>query len=280
MKNKTLLLILGLLLSYQAQSQRKKAKYIFTASTINFYPELKSHSFFSEAEIDQDLLILNFLTATSGTFNFEDVRSTFIDIENKNRFPSQIFNFGLSFQFRNQKSVFHQFSISRFSYAKSSFNNIFSYTNLDGMDVSEIIGYNQRSFVLSLRYEYGKVFGKIKSRIRFGISGVFEPSFYSYRREVASIQEFPINANIHTLGVGLSPSLSFKLSKKVFLDFKVLPTILFVDLGSVSIENPVLSPDGREGIRIEDLPELSITGTIQVRYLLKEPKKRRRRSKE
>lgn len=279
MKTKFALILFGLIWSFQGHSQKKNDRFIFTASSINYFPELPSYSFFSEIERDQDLLTLNFLTASSGTFVIEDVASTIIDIENINKFPTQIFNIGLSFQIRNANSVFHEFSISRFSQLKSSYVNIFSFVENSGNDRTIRIGYDQKSFILSLRYEFGKMFGKVKSKVRFGISGLVEPSFYSYKRNVQSMQEFPINANIYSFRVGMIPSLSFKLSKKVFLDLKLIPSFLIAEFGEVRVNNPSLSLSDRNGERAFKLPELEFSSTIQIRYLLKEPKKKRRRSK-
>jgi len=279
MKTKFALLLFGLLMSFQVHSQKKKDRFIFTASSINYFPELASYSFFNEIERDQDLLTLDFLTSNSGTFVLEELGSAIIDVENINKFPSQIFNIGLSFQIRNTNSVYHEFSLSRFSHFKSTYTNNYSYVDITGRDRRIRIGYDQKSFILSLRYEFGKMFGKVKSKVRFGISGLIEPSIYRYKRNPISIQEFPITASIYSFRVGMVPSLSFKLSKKVFLDLKIIPSFLIADFGKVRVNNPVLPPPDRNGKRAYDLPKLDLATTIQVRYLLKEPKKKRRRSK-
>jgi len=93
---------------------------------------------------------------------------------------------------------------------------------------------------------------------------------------VTAVQDFPISATIFTLGVGMAPSLSLKVSDKVFLDLKIIPSFLLADFEKVTINNPTLLKEDQNGKREYDLPEIDLAGTIQVRYLLKAPKKRRR----
>jgi len=269
---------LGLVISQQGFSQKKKDKYIFTSSSINYYPELASYSFFQTLEISQNQLVLQYLTSTSGTFEIAEVASATLVGETINKFPSQILNIGASFQIRNSNSRFHEFSLSRFSRFKSSYNIHYTFLDTDGNTRLQNIGYNQKSFIISLRYEYGKMFGNKKNRFRFGISGVIEPTFYSYQREVLSIQDFPIRANIFSINLGVAPNLSTRLSKKVFLDFKIIPNFLVADFGKARMNNPSLPIKGQEGVREYDLPEIDVAGTIQLRYLLQEPKKKRKKS--
>lgn len=276
MKIKIILLCLGIILFQNGYAQKKTEKSIYTSSSLNFYPELKSYSFVNTIELNQDKLILNFLTANSGNFVIDTMLSQNVKNENINKFPSQIFNLGTSIRISKDHSTFHEVSLIRFSRSKSSYQNTYIVTDSLGEDQFLSIGYKQKSFIMSLRYEYGKMFGYKKNNFRFGLSGFFEPTFYSYKREVTSTQEYPIKATIFSFSVGVVPMASFKLSKRVLLDLKVIPRILLGEYNNVTVNNPILAPDDRKGGRELDFPEIDIAGTVQIRYLIKETKKRRK----
>ena len=275
MKIKIIMLCFGIILFQNGYAQKKMEKSIYTSSSINYYPELKPYSFINTIELSQDNLTLSFLTANSGTFVIDTISSQVKD-ENLNKFPSQIFNLGTSIQISKDHSTFHEISLTRFSRSKSSYENIYSLTDTLGQNQLISIGYHQKSFILSLRYEYGRMFGYKKNSFRFGLSGFFEPTFYTYKREVTSVRNYPIKATIFSFSVGVIPMASFKLSKKVFLDLKVIPRILLGEYSNLTVNNPKLSPDDRKGGRELKFPEIDIAGTIQIRYLLNETKKKRR----
>jgi hypothetical protein len=276
MKIKIILICFGIILFQNGHAQKKSEKSIYTSSSINFYPELKPYSFLNTIELSQNNLILNFLTANSGTFIIDTISTPNVPNENINKFPSQIFNLGTSIQISKDHSTFHEISLSRFSRNKSSYENTYLLTDNLGNKRLISIGYRQKSFILSLRYEYGKMFGYKKNSFRFGLSGFFEPTFYTYKREVTSVQDYPIKATIFSFSVGIVPMASFKLSKRVFLDLKIMPRILLGEYSNVTVNNPILAPDDRKGGRELDFPEIDIAGSVQMRYLLKETKKRRK----
>lgn len=278
MKVKITLLLFALILSFNGYSQSSKDKFIYTSSSLNYFPQFESYSFFRTLEFSQNDLILNYLTSNSGTFTIEDVSPRDVENEYENKFPTQILNIGASFQIRNANSTFQEVSISRLSSFKSSNINNYAFFDTLGTERKFSIGYRQKSFIMSLRYEYGKMFGNARNLVRFGVSGIIEPTLYTYKREEIAIQDFSINATILSLTVAIAPTLSFKLSKKVYLDLKVIPRFLFADFGKARIKDPSLTLEGQVGTREYNLPEIDIASTIQIRYLLKEPKKRRRRS--
>ena len=275
MKIKIILVCLGIILFQNGYAQKKSEKSIYTSSSINYYPALKSYSFFNTLERSQNNLVLNYLTSNSGTFVL-DTSSQTIEHEKVNKFPSQIFNLGMSVRVSKDHSSFHEISLSRFSSSKSSYTDNYMVLDTSGNNQLISIGYRQKSYIISLRYEYGKMFGYKKNNFRFGLSGFFEPSLYAYSREVTSVSEYPIKATIFSFSVGVVPIATFKLSKKVFLDFKVIPRILLGEFSKVTINNPILSPDDQKTEREYDFPEVDIAGSIQIRYLLKESKKKRK----
>ncbi|MEM9919791.1 MAG: hypothetical protein AAF990_16975 [Bacteroidota bacterium] len=278
---KVLTLLLLILVCHQyshAQRGKKwKEKSIFTSSSLSYYPEIESYSFFRTIETSQDELILNFLTSNSGTFILED-NIRVLENENINRFPSQLINIGASFQIVNANSTFHELSLTRTSHTKSSYVNTYAFVNLDGDITATFIGYEQKSTLLAFRYEFGKYFGNAKtSRVRFGLSGSIEPTFYTYKRTALSLQSFPIKARIFAIEMALIPILSTKLSKRIWLDFKLIPNVLIADFGEVRVQNPVLTTRQSLAERDYNLPEVSLAGSIQFRYMLKEPQQKRRR---
>lgn len=275
MKIKIVLLCLGILIFQNGVAQKKTEKSIYTSSSINYYPALKPYSFINTFERDQSNLVLNFLSSNSGEFVIDTSTQT-VRKENINKFPSQSFNIGMSIRVSKDHSSFHEISLSRFSSSKSSYDDNYVVTDSLGRDNYIFIGYQQKSFILSLRYEYGKMFGYKKNNFRFGLSGFFEPTFYSYSRKVTSSQDFPIKATIFSFSVGVIPAATFKLSKRVSLDLKIIPRILLGEFSNVTTNNPSLSPDDQKTEREFDFPEIDIAGSIQVRYLLKETKKKRK----
>ncbi|MEL6867621.1 MAG: hypothetical protein AAFP19_24565, partial [Bacteroidota bacterium] len=222
-------------------------------------------------------VILNFLGRNSGTFIIEEGFPQRIEVETANKFPTQILNIGASLRLTTDKEVFHEISLSRLARLKSSY--IVSYNFQDVLGNTQVlpVGYEQRSFVMSMRYEYGKLFGKRRNPVRFGLSGMLEPSFYNYKREVTSSSDFPIEARIISMHVSVIPNLSFRLAKRIYLDCKVIPRWLIADFGKTTIQDPTQSINGQEGSRSYSFPEIDFAGTVQLRYLLKEPKKRGRR---
>lgn len=277
MKNKITLILLCLVMGFNSYSQSSKDKYIFASSSINYYPKFEPYNFSKTYEVEQLSLDLTFLTQDSGIFFVDSLERT-VDLTTTSQFPTQIFNIGASFQIRKMNSTFQEIAVSRFSRFNSSYLDAYKLQDTTGRMRDFVVGYEQKSFILSLRYEYGKMFGNRKSRVRFGLSGVVEPTIYSYKRDYFSTQDYPIRTNIFSLHVSLSPILAFKLSKKIFLDFKLIPRFLIADFGEVRKKDPALSPEEQAGIREYNLPELDLAGTIQVRYVLKEPKRRRRRT--
>jgi len=275
MKIKLIIICLGIFLFQNGYAQKKVDKHIYTSSSLNFYPELKSYSFFNTLEKSQANFRLRYVTQNSGTFTI-DTSTLILVEENINRFPSQIFNIGASVRFSRDYSTFHEISLSRLSRSKSSVTDVYTFPDSLGNNQFYSIGHHQKSFILTLRYEYGKMFGYKKNGFRFGLSGFLEPSFYAYSREVLTSQEFPIKATILSFSVGVIPMASIKLSKKVFLDLKVIPRVLVGEISTVALKNPILSPDNQSGSREYNFPEIDIAGSIQIRYLLKETKKRRK----
>lgn len=276
MKIKIIMLCLGIILFQNGYAQKKTEKSIYTSSSINYYPELKSYSFLKIIEGNQDKLVLKYLTGNSGTFVIDSISSPGVLNETINKFPTQIFNLGTSIQISKVHSTFHEISLSRFSRSKSSYENTYLLKDAMGNNRLHSIGYRQKSFILSLRYEYGRMFGYKKNNFRFGLSGFFEPTLYTYKREITSVQDYPIKATIFSFNVGIVPMASIKLSKRVFLDLKVIPRILLGEYSNVTVNNPILSPDDQKGGRELDFPEIDIAGAIQIRYLLKETKKKRK----
>jgi len=276
MRTNLILILFTLTLSINTFAQGEK--YIYTASSLNYYPQFESYSFFKTLQLDQDNLYLNFLTSNSGTFVVEEILPRDVENELRSKFPTQILNVGASFQSRNRNGTFQEISLSRLSSFKSSYINGYKLVDSLGNKKEYFIGYNQKSFIMSLRYEYGKMFGNKRNPVRFGVSGIIEPTYYSYKREEQSTRDFSIDATILSLTVAVAPTLSFKLSKKVELDFKLIPRFLLADFGSARRQDPTLTLEQQKGSREYNLPEIDLASTIQLRYMLKEPRKKRGRS--
>lgn len=260
-----------------SQSRKPKGPTIFVATTINYYPSIAPYSFFSSFIHAHNDLDLNFLTATSGTFTLEEGQSLSVMRNKTSDFPSQLLGIGASIQIKQQSSLFHEFSLTKLSIVKSS--HIIEFTYRDSLDNlrSRYLGYKQNSSVFAFRYELGKYFGKNKSaNVRIGISGGIEPSFYFYKRTPQTINEFPIKARLFTVEVSVIPMISAKLSKKLFMDFKIIPNILLGDFEDITENNPTVPTSEQNGIRSYSLPEINLAFSLLLRYTIKEPKRRGR----
>lgn len=188
--------------------------------------------------------------------------------------PSQYFGIGASVQFRNQKGVFHEASITKLSNTKSKRDLLYSTTDVDGNTISFPLGAEEKMFSFALRYELGKYFGRNKDAvIRFGVSGGIEPSFYRYRYLPYSINDYSLETNLLTIVIALIPMLSANISKQLSLDFKFIPNFLTADFGTMRENNPTVSQLQQEGIRVYTSPDITWAFSIQMRYLFKEAKK-------
>ncbi len=266
-------------LCFSQKGKKNNGTSIYVSTTFNYYPAIAPYSFFSSfSGTTSDDVILNYLTRTGGTFTIEEGESIVITRENTSEFPSQILGLGASLQLLKESGLFHEFSLTKLSFAKSSYHTEFIF--IDALDemTSYHSGYDQKTAAIAFRYEIGKYFGKSKrSKLKFGLSGGIEPSFYFYKRTNYSINAYPMKANIQTIDLSVIPMLSAKLSKKISLDFKVISNILIADFGSFTEGNPMVSLDQQNGEREYSLPEISMAFSIVLRYKIKEPKKGRRR---
>lgn len=280
MKTRFTLLLCCIILAFQGYSQKKKDKYIYASSTLNFYPiDHSDFSFYASYDRNSQAFNFTFITADSGTFVVQETAPILVELNTYSGLPNRRFSIGASFQIRGASGSFSEISLTRLSNSKSSFLNNYTYNYSSGDQLTFVEGYEQRSTVLSLRYEYGRMFGRSRDKARIGISGVLEPGFFHYRKTSFQSNEFPIRANIYSLNFGIAPIFAFRLSKKVFLDFKVIPTMQILEWGSTRILNPILPIQLQRGSRVDDLPQVDIRGTVQLRYMLKEPRKRRRKRK-
>lgn len=276
MKNATLSLILffgiGSLLS--AQSNDKTALF---GTSINYYPVFDTYSQQTGGTTTIRDLFLFFQTPTTGIFEVEDERGVDYEIDYNYELHSPQLGAGMSMQWVNEDEVFHELSLTRLSFGKSSYRRDFIYTDSLSNRIPVTTGFEQSSFILAFRYEYGKYFGDPRrSGLRFGLSGGLEPTLYSYNFTPLSSAQFPLQARIMTLELSISPMVEARLSKRAFLDLKLTPNILLADFGSVRVENPILTQDQQKLSRTYDPPEINLAASVVLRYVIKERKRGKR----
>ena len=279
MQNFLTLWLLFLLLPAIGWSQSRKKSNETTIkvfNSINYYPPLESYDFVSSYDLNQDVLLLTYLTANSGTFVIEPNRPVTVQRTNTQSFSSQLLGFGAGIQIINQNFTFHEISLTKLKFSKSAAQ--VSY--LIGEDSFVLSGARQKSSAFGLRYEFGKYFGKKRSGLRFGLSGGIEPSVYVFKSEPASIGAYYITAKIFTLDVALIPMFLVNIDKKLSLEFKVIPNLLLADAERVRESNPLVPVSMQNSTHEYDLPEINIAFSISAKYVLKEPKKRRRKSED
>ena len=280
MNKKTIIALSCLFLPLLCFSQRGKKQEGFNISvttSINFYPTITPYKFISKySGTTNDRVILDFITRNSGTFTIEDGETILITRTQTSEFPTQLLGLGASVRLINESLLFHEFSLTKLSFYKSSHLTELVFMNsMDDMS-RYYIGYDENTTAFAFRYELGKFFGRKKNKLKFGISGGIEPSFYFYKRTSLSQDRYPIKANITTIDLSIIPMLSAKLSKKVSMDFKVISNILLADFGSITENFPEASIEEQNGIREYNLPEITMAFSLILRYDLSDPKKRRR----
>jgi hypothetical protein len=186
---------------------------------------------------------------------------------------SQSLGISGSIQFVKNSRLFHEISLTKLTSNKGSFIQEYIATDTLGEERYLYRGYEEKSFAIGMRYELGTYFGNKKAKIRFGLSGGIESSYFFYKRTPYSIQEFPIGAKLFTIEAAIIPMVSAKLSKKISLDIKVVPNILMADFGNITKEDPTLPKRAQAMPREYDLPEVNTTFSLVLRYNFKETKR-------
>ena len=257
-----------------SQSSKRKKKVINGATAINFYPAIKPFTFNKDYYIKDQSIELKYITATSGTFQISEDDSVYIERIDDLRMPSQTLGISGSIQFVKGDKLFHEISLTRLSHNKSSFVENYIYTDLMGDKRIVPRGYKQKSFAIGMRYELGTYFGKSKTaKIKFGLSGGIESTFYRYVRTPTTTQAYPISAKLFTIEAAVIPMLSAKLSKKLTMDFKIIPNFLMADLGKITKEDPTLPQRAQGKEREFNLPEINTALSVVLRYNFKESKR-------
>ncbi len=257
-----------------SQSRKRIKKVINGATIINFYPAIEPFTFNKDFYIKENSLELKYITATSGTFTISEGDSVNIERIDDLQMPSQTLGIGGSVQFVKGDKLFHEISLTRLTYNKSSLVENYIYTDIMGDERVAPIGYKQKSFAIGMRYELGMYFGNNKrAKVRFGLSGGVESTFYRYVRTPATTQTYPIKARLFTIEVAVIPVLSAKLSKKLTMDFKIIPNFLTADLGKIIKEDPTLPQRAQEKDREFNLPEINTSLSVILRYNFKETKR-------
>jgi hypothetical protein len=257
-----------------SQSRKPKGPTVSVTTTFNYYPAFKPYSWMTKYLADFDDIELTYLTANSGTF-VKEGETLLIEREHENHMPSQLLGIGAGVRILYENGLFQEVSLTKLSLTKSSDAiHYYTFDSLGNKILFARFGDDQHAGAFGGRYEVGKLFGKRKTaKVRFGISGGIEPSYYFYKRTPNSVTEYPIRGKIWTIDVALIPMLSAMLSKKVSLDFKLIPNILMADFGKMEENNPALLDRQKGGTREYTSPDLSLAFSVLLRYNVKEPKK-------
>ena len=274
-KKPAILILFALLplLCFSQRGKKQKGSTVYVATTLNYYPAIEPYSFFSSFMDEDRNLILEFLTANSGKFVIEEAEAVLINRENSTAFPSQLLGVGASLQVLKYSGLFHEVSLTKLSFNKSAHHIDFIVVDTAEARVPYTLGYDERGSAFGFRYELGKYFGDRRNSVRFGISGGFETSFYSYKKTPRDISSYPLRARIMTIEVAAIPMLTAKLSKQISMDFKVIPNMLLGDFASVEEQNPLVPLDQQAGEREYNLPEVNVAFSLLLRYVIKESKK-------
>lgn len=259
-----------------AQSNKKIKPTISASTSINYYPALEAFTYSSSFANSNDGLILNFLTSNSGTFVVEDREPYIIEETIDNTSPWPIIGLGASVQIEHGKKHFQEISLTKLLFSKSSRQTTWVLPDsLEGLTIIPA-GFDQRTFAFGFRYEFGKYFKKRKkAKTYFGLTGGLETSMYFYKRTPKTSREYPIKENLVTVEASVIPMLRSEISKKVSIEFKLIPNFLVGEFGSFETQNPTLTERQQTQTREYSLPHINLAFSAMVKYKIKEPKKRR-----
>lgn len=271
-------IILIPLSSISQRSRKSKGKIIKATTGIQttFAPieySFTSFSFSSESEnID-----LTFLTAESGTFVVEESRLVNFNYQGEYTPTPLSIGIGLGIQIINAKGNFHDISLTRLSLSNTTSKARIDLTDNTGFEDTFFVGAEDKSFSIGLRYQIGRYLGDPDSSTKFGFAIVLDPIYHRFERKNYTSNIFPIRSNIFNLHIGLSPMLNFKLSEKVSLTTKLIPQVRIAAIENVLERNPSIPPNQQNGTIESSSNYFSMSGAITLEYVLKEPRRRRRR---
>ncbi len=277
------LLLLGIcLMPLQSQAQRQGGNTLTVSTNFNYTPPLRPYSFRKSYIKDFEYTVLNFITRNSGTFVLVEGNS-YEFVENGTYHPpSNLIGLGASFQIWNENGLFQDFSLTRLSLTQSSHQFLVSVIDDEGNEAPiHSQGIEERSGAVGVRYEVGKYFGERRRdypNFRFGLSAGLESTFYAHRTISLGPRPLSTRGHMFTIDLSLIPVLSFQPTKRLMIDAKVIPNFLIADLGTIEIEDPSLPEQQRRANRKYDLPVTNVSASLMVRYVIKEPKRGRRRS--
>jgi|GEM_PF-1828679 len=279
----TLLLFLGIcLMPLQGQAQRRGGNTLTVSTNFNYTPPLRPHSYQETFFRNSSDLILTFLTKNSGTFILEEGKSYEIYEDHTFHPPSNLIGLGASFQIWNENGLFQDISLTRLSFTQSSYQMLASIVDDEGETIPNYsLGVKSRSATFGLRYEVGKYFGERRRdypNFRFGLSAGLETSFYRHSMIPYRLFTPSTEGHMFTVDLNLIPVLSFQPTKRLMIDAKVIPNFLIADLGTIKMNDPSLPEEQRRINRKYDLPVTNVSASLMVRYVIKEPKRGRRRS--
>lgn len=115
MRTKTILLYFLLLIPGFISAQKFTGNYVYSTSSLNFYPAFEPYTFDKNLEWTLRDLDLTFLTVNSGTFVLEEDETLRVENTTESTAISPLFNFGAGFQIRNPNN-------SRFQEVSRGFN--------------------------------------------------------------------------------------------------------------------------------------------------------------
>lgn len=293
MKQFTLFLVILILStnSLSAQRSKKKNRAISFSSSLNFgLPNTSSYSWDSRYRRARKELDLTYNTPTSGVFEVEtDTISVWSQATIE--MPSNLIGLGMSLQIKNRDNIFHEFSIPKLSFQKVRYNQT---TEI----ISDSLGYlwttqsgrSHNSFVFAFRYEFGKYFGDpIRSKVNFGLSAAVGTSLLLYSSNTFSRTNFPIYGHQIDFDFAFIPSLQFKLTKALAMDFKAIPYFVIGAIKQVEQQDPSLLLGRRKGELDQEASIINLSLNLHLRYAItyidykskrrKKRKKRRKRRK-
>lgn len=209
MKQRLCFMVLLLLLGSTVYCQHKKKK------------TKKEHQIYLGASINRAV------PSRVSEYNTPSMRLTQIT-------PYSQINLGFNYQKVTENNWFQEFSLSKLSLVREEFKTFYDdgfikTTKRRKYSVFDIVG----------RYEYGKYFGRQKKgKFNFGLSAGVEP-YYSYYKPLYH-EVYLSESHIVGFNFQLIPIVSYSISERVVLEFKLLSQLLNLYAHKTRTNDPFL----------------------------------------
>lgn len=242
----------------------------------NSYNQYEFANTFQTVDID---LILEFTTATTGTF---EVEKDSVSISNSINFlsPSRKISLGFSIQSIKQKGTYHELSLVNLSSTQFRITreSIIEHPDFDE-PTKRIWNESANIFQFGMRYEFGSFLRVMKAnKFNFGLGVFFKPHLNILKPLPVESVISSVTATEFSGNFGIGTTTLFQISKRVFVELKLYPSYEAFNVHRVRLKSPVVSISQRFE-KIDSKRKTQLESMLSFKYSIKVPYKKGRSMK-